>query len=909
MRKVLLLVAILLILAFPAWCQNPFNVAVTSVGTTNITTNIAASLVTVQQISGTPVAYTVTDACLPGGHTTVVGAGAPYTFTGATCGAGYPTTTTTGTLKLNSGVSVNFRVTQTPKTAPSGATTCAGLSDSAPSCSVDATLVANVSGAVPNTRTVNGHALSSNVSVTAADVGAPPTSTTVNGHALSGNVSVTASDVGLGSVENAAASTLYVPLTRTVNGHALSSNVSVTAADVGAVPTGGNAGTATALASTPTKCSAGNFPLGIDVSGNAQNCAPAGGSLPYNVPQTQVSGAPGNGSAYTPTDADNGKLVIFPTQAAGYTVTFPQANTGALPTVTTNNTGANGLSVSAGSGTTASFTMTAGRFAYLYVAWNIANVTLTGASNSKGDICAVAGAASNPMGSSTTATFASAYCQNLTGGSTTFTFTFGGTGVGSLTQATVSVVQYTGVATSSPLDQVSATFSTSGIPTTPTVTTTSSVELVIGVLPTAGSCNTAGIGFNSRVTGANLQTGGVIEDVVVAATGNYSATSATTCPANNGMQILTFKTTGLTPTFGVGWHACYVNASSAAIDTHITLAATTSTITGLPSNILVLYQGACLYSDGVNYEAYTIGNASGMTFSAPAQGSSGSQPVATITQTASSYSGTPWWKWIANTGHLVNEVDQNFSYILGHDKNNNEYQSFGFAMNSVGSVGGQKMSTTSFQASNFATTDHWGFVGAGYSMDQNALIPHGFATVPSDGTTTITAGDYVVQGPNTGGQAKSGGTNFPFVGDLWGRAIETYSGGYGSVCIMCIPVRGGAYGVYSNDQLAQGSAVTDTTMWTVGGTTSTFRFSATLGCTTSSASATATLNLKWTDTSNTAQTLSVTATCTTLGAASIADMVHTIRAKNATTITYGVTIANTPTFDINVRLESLGGTI
>jgi hypothetical protein len=41
--------------------------------------------------------------------------------------------------------------------------------------------------------------------------------------------------------------------------------------------TSGNAATATAFASTPTKCSAGNYPLGIDVSGNAQNCTSASG--------------------------------------------------------------------------------------------------------------------------------------------------------------------------------------------------------------------------------------------------------------------------------------------------------------------------------------------------------------------------------------------------------------------------------------------------------------------------------------------------------------------------------------------------------------------------------------------------------------------------------------------------------
>lgn len=75
-------------------------------------------------------------------------------------------------------------------------------------------------GAVPTSTTVNGHALSSNVTVTTSDIGAVPTSTTVNGHALSANVTVTASDVGA------------VPTSTTVNGHALSSNVVVSASDL-----------------------------------------------------------------------------------------------------------------------------------------------------------------------------------------------------------------------------------------------------------------------------------------------------------------------------------------------------------------------------------------------------------------------------------------------------------------------------------------------------------------------------------------------------------------------------------------------------------------------------------------------------------------------------------------------------
>ncbi len=81
----------------------------------------------------------------------------------------------------------------------------------------------DLSGLALKSTTVNGHALSSNVTVTAADVGAPSgsgtssgtntgdqdlsglalKSTTVNGHALSSNVTVSKSDVGLGSVVNA----------------------------------------------------------------------------------------------------------------------------------------------------------------------------------------------------------------------------------------------------------------------------------------------------------------------------------------------------------------------------------------------------------------------------------------------------------------------------------------------------------------------------------------------------------------------------------------------------------------------------------------------------------------------------------------------------------------------------------
>lgn len=68
-------------------------------------------------------------------------------------------------------------------------------------------------GAVPVGRTVNGKALSSNITLTASDVGARPNTWTPS-----------ATDVGA------------VPTGRTVNGKALSSNISLSASDVGARP-------------------------------------------------------------------------------------------------------------------------------------------------------------------------------------------------------------------------------------------------------------------------------------------------------------------------------------------------------------------------------------------------------------------------------------------------------------------------------------------------------------------------------------------------------------------------------------------------------------------------------------------------------------------------------------------------
>jgi hypothetical protein len=152
----------------------------------------------------------------------------------------------------------------------------------------------------------------------------------------------------------------------------------------------------------------------------------------------------------------------------------------------------------------------------------------------------------------------------------------------------------------------------------------------------------------------------------------------------------------------------------------------------------------------------------------------------------------------------------------------------------------------------------------------------------------------------------SGGSAYAVNSELWSVVNNgTFVNSAGNT-FLTVPTGSGLFlngtQEFSKYLTAQTSAIPDTSMITVGASSAPYIFNGTIACTTSSAAATATLNLKYTDVSGTSQTVSATATCTSLGAASVAQISQTIYAKNATNITYGVTIANTPTYDVSVSL-------
>jgi hypothetical protein len=198
----------------------------------------------------------------------------------------------------------------------------------------------------------------------------------------------------------------------------------------------------------------------------------------------------------------------------------------------------------------------------------------------------------------------------------------------------------------------------------------------------------------------------------------------------------------------------------------------------------------------------------------------------------------------------------------------------------------------------------FGVVGVG----DNTFSGQGFNILGGTGCTadnTTVIGDYLIPGTSTGGRCRDAGANWPFAGQVVGRAWSATTVGNQVDILQDPEVRGGPFGVYSNTLTAQVAATGATTMVTVGATATNYRFTGTINCTTTSAAGVANLVLSYTDTGSTVQTITISDTCTSLITTGIPQEVVAIRAKAATAITWATTITNTPTFDSYQALEQM----
>lgn len=101
------------------------------------------------------------------------------------------------------------------------------------------------------------------------------------------------------------------------------------------------------ISSSPHQCNAGNYPLGIDTSGNAQNCTPVQSSLTFSKSILNTSGdvtlvndatSPGNSYYYgTNSSGTKGYFVITPGGVTNVTASLPISSSGgATPNISTS---------------------------------------------------------------------------------------------------------------------------------------------------------------------------------------------------------------------------------------------------------------------------------------------------------------------------------------------------------------------------------------------------------------------------------------------------------------------------------------------------------------------------------------------------------------------------------------------
>lgn len=144
------------------------------------------------------------------------------------------------------------------------------------------------------------------------------------------------------------------------------------------------------------------------------------------------------------------------------------------------------------------------------------------------------------------------YAANIRGGNVTVTATINvATGMG------LTVLEYSGVATTAPLDAQAGTSNTgcpySGTPTSASLTTTNANDLIVsGATLTAPDTWTAGTGYGLR-TGTSGPSG--VEDLTVSSTGTYTGTFGLSTNGNWTAAVVAFKAAGSTsagtPTCGI----------------------------------------------------------------------------------------------------------------------------------------------------------------------------------------------------------------------------------------------------------------------------------------------------------------------------------------------------------------------
>lgn len=179
---------------------------------------------------------------------------------------------------------------------------------------------------------------------------------------------------------------------------------------------------------------------------------------------------------------------------------------------------------------------TAGNLNIVVIGWNDSTSQISSVTDSSGNTYSLAA----PTKIGTNLQQAIYYAPNIKGGSNinTVTVNFNQAAV----YVDVRVLEYAGLATSSPLDATSALTGNSSSATSGSAVTHYASELIFGANTVYTGDKGPGTGFTSRVI--TSPDGDIAEDMVVSATGTYAATAPLVSSGNWVMQMATFKASG-----------------------------------------------------------------------------------------------------------------------------------------------------------------------------------------------------------------------------------------------------------------------------------------------------------------------------------------------------------------------------
>ncbi len=177
----------------------------------------------------------------------------------------------------------------------------------------------------------------------------------------------------------------------------------------------------------------------------------------------------------------------------------------------------------------------AGDLNVVVVSWGDSTATIGTLTDSSGNTYHLAAGPTVISGAASQAIYYAANIVGAAAGANSVSVSF----TSAATYPDVRVLEYSGMATTSPLDVVAASSGNNSLSSSGAVTTTNANDLIIGANVVYTTTTGPGAGFTDRII--TVPDGDIAEDRIVSATGSYTATAPLSPPALWIMQLAAFK--------------------------------------------------------------------------------------------------------------------------------------------------------------------------------------------------------------------------------------------------------------------------------------------------------------------------------------------------------------------------------